>query len=342
MSYTRRYRSTISHTITVNYPKSESGGSVSKTVDIPVDVNIHVNTSPFDNSVRRCSGSVNKLTGAVVATQTAQVATIHNNSKKIANSIVSGFFGYIRYEISHQIAELKQKVDAQLMHLKELATSCLKKKDQMAGDYYRISERYLKIFRDLDNELTHRIGELDKPTFLFRKETDGQQNRFSGTDLVNTVTVFGTECSNLQSQISVSVTKKRALDALNQAKTFLWQQKYTNATIQQSMINENVSGPKVLPVCFMETTNDNNRIDRNLFFPEYMDAFKNNRNRLTKYFLQPSVAWKPVSSAGLKNLESCFNSELNNAYSTADPRAARVKETIQRIADLSSINTISN
>ncbi len=63
MSYSRKYHETItvrgSKTVTVSYPKSESGGSKTVTVDyvenVPVDVNIHVDTNPFDDSVEHCN-----------------------------------------------------------------------------------------------------------------------------------------------------------------------------------------------------------------------------------------------------------------------------------------------
>ncbi|MEY5040742.1 MAG: hypothetical protein RLZZ414_270 [Bacteroidota bacterium] len=225
MSYSRKYKETItvrgSKTINVSYPKSENGGSKSVTVDyienVPVDVNIYVDTDPFDDSVESCNNNVNLLTGAVVATETAQVVSINKNSKKVANTIVNGFFDYIRSEISQQISELTQGIDSQLMHLKELSKAVLDKKRQMEGDFSRISSRYIKTFEDLNNELSNRIFELDKPTFVFKKELDNQNIRSTNNDLVNTVVVFGKEGSDLQTKISTSIAKKRALDTLNKA-----------------------------------------------------------------------------------------------------------------------------
>lgn len=185
MSYTRTYRERIavhySGTVSYNYPASQNGGSgtahYSGTEYEDVNVSIEVDTEPFDNSVEHCNTNVNLLTGAVVATEAAQIVSIDKNSKKVAETIITGFFGYIRSEISQQIAELSQNIDAQLMHLKELAQSCLAKKKQMEGDFTRISSRYIKIFDDLNNELSNRIYELDKPTFVFKKELDNQSIR---------------------------------------------------------------------------------------------------------------------------------------------------------------------
>ena len=155
MSYSRRYSETVSKTVsktvTVSYPASQNGGSKSVTVDIlaeiPVEVNIHVDTNPFDRSVEHCGNNVNLLTAAVVATESAEITSKEMNSNKVANSIIGGFFSLIRSDISQQIAELSQNIDAHLMHLKELAQVMPCKKKQMEGDYTRIIRPIYEDFR---------------------------------------------------------------------------------------------------------------------------------------------------------------------------------------------------
>ncbi len=162
MSYTRSYSERIivqgHKSETVSYPASQNGGTTTVTVYyeevVPVDVNIHVDTIPYDNSITRCNQNVHILTGAVTAFQTAEIASKVVNSQKVAGTVINGFFGYIRSEISQQISELTQSVDAHLMHMRELAQSCLAKKKQLEGDYHRISGRYSKIFEDINRELT--------------------------------------------------------------------------------------------------------------------------------------------------------------------------------------------
>jgi|JI6StandDraft_1071083.scaffolds.fasta_scaffold26110_3 hypothetical protein len=351
MSYTRTYRERIavhySGTVSYNYPASQNGGSgtahYSGTEYEDVNVSIEVDTEPFDNSVEHCNTNVNLLTGAVVATEAAQIVSIDKNSKKVAETIITGFFGYIRSEISQQIAELSQNIDAQLMHLKELAQSCLAKKKQMEGDFTRISSRYIKIFDDLNNELSNRIYELDKPTFVFKKELDNQSIRTTNNDLVNTVAIFGKEGSELQSKISASIAKKRALDTLNKAKVFLWQQKKLNNTIQQSMLNESTESPQYSPVCFIETKADKNQISKGLHTPLFVSALQENqiKNELIEQFNESTNSWSTITKDYTDNLKLYFNSELNKSYTTADQHSVRVKEMIQKIANLGSIQTIS-
>ena len=351
MSYTRSYRETVyqrvSKNVSYNYPASQNGGSgsiyVELEAEVPVEVNIHVDTNPFDRSVENCSSHVDLLTGAVVATETAEIASRTRTSKKVASTIVGGFFSYIRSEISQQISELTQSTDAQLMHLKELMQTCISKQKQMETDYIRISSRYVKIFGDLNGELSNRIYELDKPAFVFKKETDNQKIRTSDNDLVNTVVIFGSESSDLQTKIGASITKKRALDTLNKAKMFLWQQKKLNNTIQQSMHNESISGSVFTPVCFVESNSSNNQIDKYVhnsnFFSELNEKSAN--NSLIEHFTSKAIKWTKLTSSEVKNISLYFNIELNANSSNNDQHAIRVREMIQRIANVSSIETIN-
>ena len=351
MSYTRNYRETItvsgSKTVSVSYPASQNGGSTSATVhyteEVPVSVNINVDTNPFDRSVSHVNGNVDLLTGAVVATEAAEIESKLKNSVKIGDSIINGFFSYIRSEISQQITELSQNIDAHLMHLKELAKSCIDKKKQMEGDFFRISGRYVKIFDDLNNELSNRIYELDKPAFVFKKETDNQKIRTSSNDLVNTVTICGIESSDLQTKIGASIAKKRALDTLNKSKVFLWQQKKLNLTIKQSMLNDSKSCSIFAPCCFVESNNTNNQIDKNIYSTDYLTILneKSKKNEIIDQFLLNSIIWSVLSQDVLKNISQYFNTELNNVSTLNDQHNVRVREMIQKIANISSIKVIN-
>lgn len=347
MSYTRTYRERIAvhYSGSISYPASQNGGtkSYSGTAYEDVNVSIEVNTEPFDDSVEHCNTNVNLLTGAVVAAEAAQINSIDKNAKKVGKTIVDGFFSYIRSEISQQIAELTQGIDSQLMHLKELSKAVIDKKRQMEGDFLRISSRYIKTFDDLNNELSNRIFELDKPTFVFKKELDNQSIRTTNNDLVNTVAIFGKEGSELQSKISASIAKKRALDTLNKAKVFLWQQRKLNNTIQQSMMNESTESSQYSPVCFVETKADKNQITKGLHAPSFVSALQENqtKNELIEQFAESTNSWCTITKDFTDNLKLYFNSELNKSYTTADQHSVRVKEMIQKIANLGSIQTIS-
>jgi hypothetical protein len=340
MSYSRSYhqRIAIHYSGSVSYPASQNGGTArySGTEYEDVTVNIDVDTNPFDRSVDSCNKSVNLLTGAVVATETAQITSIDANAKKVAGTIIEGFFKNIRFEISAQITELTQKIDAYLMHLHEVTKQLVAKKAQMETDYNRTANRYGKIFEDLNNELSNRIYELDKPAFVFKQNSDNHARRTTDNDLVSAVAVTGAESGDLQARISASITKKRAFDAINQANIFLTKQKRLQRTINQSMLNENTDATKFSPVCFLETRNENSQIGKSLYQSDYLPQMQ--ANHVIEDF--QTKTWTPVSKESQEKIGLYFNTELSNAYSTADPHTNRVKDTIMKIFDLSSIQSV--
>jgi hypothetical protein len=318
----------------------------SKNIDIdasiPIKVDIHVDTKPFDKGVSNVNSTIDLLTGAVVATEAAQVQSIHENSIKVGSTIVNGFFSYIRSEISQQISELTQSIDSQLMHLKELSIALVNKKKQMFNDFERISSRYIKIFDELNSELSNRIYELDKPTFLFKKETDKQAERSVNNDMVNTATVFGFENSDLHSRISTSIAKKRASDTILKARKFLSDQNKLNNTIHNSMINENYHGFKFAPICFIETQNSPNNLDKQVYSEEYINYLsdKHANEYVVNQFSSKELKWNQIDSETEDTLKMYFNSELTKSYNSIDPHSERVKEMIMKLLNKNTINVI--
>ncbi|MBQ3868173.1 MAG: hypothetical protein II789_06485 [Clostridia bacterium] len=53
-----------------------------------VQVNILVDTDPFDDSVKGCNHHVDALTGSVVATEAAQVKSIREKGRQIGDTVV--------------------------------------------------------------------------------------------------------------------------------------------------------------------------------------------------------------------------------------------------------------
>jgi hypothetical protein len=120
MGFVQNYKETISKTVTINYDASSKGGTKTVRVDIPVEINLHFDTDPFDESVRSCEHDVNMLTQAVVATEDSEVKSKERNSSRVAGSIINGFFSYIRSEISQQVTELVQSAESKQIALKGL------------------------------------------------------------------------------------------------------------------------------------------------------------------------------------------------------------------------------
>ena len=127
-------------TLKVSYPASKNGGTMNQTVRIDV----FLKNEEFNTSVDHCNQSVNLLTGSIVATEAAQVEIIEENSQKIASSLVRGIFGYIHSEISQQIAELSQSVDAQILFFikKKLGFGSVTKQDKTSNTHnFRVRDK---------------------------------------------------------------------------------------------------------------------------------------------------------------------------------------------------------
>lgn len=331
MSYTRRFnkRIAVHYSGTVSYPPSQSGGtkSFSGTAYEDVTININVDTNDFDYSIGECNEKVDGLTGAVVATETAQVVAINNNAKKIGKTIIDGFFKTVQSEISQQVMELSVNIDSLLIHLKELSKRCLEKQKQMEIDYNRISQRYLKIFEDLNKELENRIYELDKPAFTVKRISDKNTSRITGDTSFGTVAVSGMENSILEARIGASIVKRNALSAINKATKFLDCQKETDAVIANNILPDNSEGTYYSPVCYVETHSENEIIDRKVYAtesvaPGYVD-------RLKRY-----IDYTTLENCDKENMEKInrdFNNEVSKHFTSSDTHSNRVRDYITQL-----------
>jgi len=229
------------------------------------------------------------------------------------------------------------------MHLRELSQACVDKKRQMDVDFTRISGRYIKIFDDLNQELFNRIHELDKPTFVFRKELDQQQNRYSQNDLINTVSVSGKESGHLVSRMSVSIAKKRALDTISQMKIFLWQQKILNNTIVRSKVNESVEAKQYAPICFVEMSEAQGQKVKQVYAPQYVQGLQQQdaRQTMIDQLADRHEAWTTINQESAEQIQVQFNNVLNEKYEALDPHSVRVKNMIEKLANFQKMEALN-
>lgn len=337
-SFTRRISVPYSGSVSYHYPASQSGGSgtayYSGTAYEDVNVNVYVDTDPFDASVANTNTKVNSLTGAVAATEAAEIAAIEASSKKVAQTIVKGFFGLIRSDISQQVMELTKSIESHLYHLKEMGKRCIDKQRQMEVDYNRLANNYMKIFADLNSELDHRVHELNRPVFDFRKDCVAQTDRMSSNDLISTVTVSGAEESALTAQIQASFVKKRAMDTIETANRFLSKQKATANTIDRSMIKDQTEGSRYIPVCFMETVGENKCIERKVYQPD--EGLVSDKSQLIDR-LKDAITG--VNQNGNEDIVTrFFNQEVAAQFKGADGHDGRVRNTILKLYNINAKN----
>lgn len=341
MSYSRSFtkRIELHYSGRVNYPPSKDGGSIpfSGTVYDDVHINVEVDTTAFDHSVDECNSTVGVLTGSVVATEVAQKESIRNKAIQVGDTIINGFFKTVRSDISQQIMELKNRIDATLLHLNTLSKRCVEKQQQMQQDYQRLAGQYLKIFTDLNSELKNRIYELDKPTFLFKQESDNSSYRVLNSDMVSSVAVSGAESSRVEAMISASVAKKSALRAINVVNTFLDKQRKTDNILHNSIRNESMDAVYYTPVCYIETNGNDNRIERKVYQPQVIDT-KNNGTILDSFINMEG--WKDFTGENAEQIRLNFNAELSRRYQTSDVHEIRVRDCIARMFNNNNIQII--
>lgn len=314
MSYRRSYTGYVHYSGTVSYPASEHGGTVHYSGSEPVYVTIDVDTDSFDASVSRCNDAVNALTGAVVATEAAQVESKRRASKQIASSIVKGFFDYVGADLSQKIKELASKCESLFFALMGHKENCLSKSKQMQDDYNRISKRYSKIFEDLDKETVSRIEVLDRPTFQFAETAQYLIDRNSSTELLGISTISANESIKLETVLSCSHVKQQASILLTKAKNYL-QGTYRLANSVRDMLDESqVEEEILLPVMFVESViNSGNKETKIIGTDEkFAPSGESIDSQLRSKFLSKDVEWDDMRSEDFEKVISYFNADVQS------------------------------
>ena len=250
MSYTE------TKTLPVNYTDHEyrlvgSGNNVHvETYEVTrtkyIDVNVKVNTTPFDNSVDRCGDHIGTLTGSIVGFKTANVASKIDNEKKIVNSVTSGFSSMIEQNLSLQNAGIKAEMHALAGELVQQCKELDYKHEVMSKDFNRIKNRYTSLFDTINKELNNRLKQLIKPSFDFISQVRQEQNRRIETSLLSVATTTGKESDSARIAIQVSKMKSNAEMLISTAKQYIVGNKSLN-TARMAFFME---GDKIDSVCY--------------------------------------------------------------------------------------------
>lgn len=337
MSYRRSYTGYVHYSGTVSYPASQNGGSVSYSGSEPVYITIDVDTNAFDASVGHCNNAVNALTGAVVATEAAQVESKRQASKQIASTIVKGFFDYAGADLSQKIKELSSKCESLFIALMGHKDNCLSKSKQMQDDYNRISKRYSKIFEDLDKETVSRIEVLDKPTFQFAESAQNLVDMNSNTELLGISTISANESIKLETVLSCSHVKQQASVLLDKANCYL-QGTYRLANSVRDMLDDSQAENDILlPVMFVESVKNIENKETRIIgtddgFTPSGDAVD---STLRSKFMSKDVEWGDMNSNDFDKVISYLNAEVQS-----DQMDDRTLKTMLGLLNGQAIQTI--
>lgn len=337
MSYRRSYTGYVHYSGTVSYPASQNGGSVSYSGSEPVYITIDVDTNAFDASVGHCNNAVNALTGAVVATEAAQVESKRQASKQIASTIVKGFFDYVGADLSQKIKELSSKCESLFIALMGHKDNCLSKSKQMQDDYNRISKRYSKIFEDLDKETVSRIEVLDKPTFQFAESAQNLVDRNSNTELLGISTISANENIKLETVLSCSHVKQQASVLLDKANCYL-QGTYRLANSVRDMLDDaQAENDILLPVMFVESVKNIENKETRIIGTD--DSFTPSGDAvdstLRSKFMSKDVEWGNMNSNDFDKVISYLNAEVQS-----DQMDDRTLKTMLSLLNGQAIQTI--
>lgn len=345
MSYSRSYSETVSksysRTVTIHYPASKSGGSstetVSGTVEIPIDINIHVDTDNFDDRVEGCRESIIGLNAAVIATTAKEIEAKRRNSQKIGQTIVNGFFSYIRSELSQQTQELMARSESLLAALVEQKKDCNNKSVQMQNDYESISSRYEKLFRDLDHELSTRIKAIDKPIFNLNKDLLTCSSRAADMSQLGIATIAAAETSQLDAILVASSIKQRARQLVNQTNGYLKGVYSLINTLGYMLTDSDYQGDYSLPVIYMESSEEDLSIKRNTYGSSSLplEGIDNLDIDLLTRFQEPTLEWCEIDIAQEEQIESYFNNEFESA--PLDSRIVKMMMSLKSDKKLSVI-----
>lgn len=345
MSYSKTYTGSVHYSGTQhyshNYPASQSGGTVSGTVSysgtVPVTVNLFVDTNPFDASVSHCSNSVKALNGAVVAMNSAQVASIAKSANDVSNHIVTGFFNMISSELSQNMAALFAKFKAVFELLTTQSATLEKQQVIMQDDYSRVSERYMKIFSDLDEELEKRILALDKNVVEISKRVQGEQLHSETSKRVAQFLIGVNEDEILKQQLIIANTKSKVLKAIDTLASNV-----VETSVYSRKINDIVTDKKCgdgeqnyIPVIYTESLNINSEmIDYNCFSNPKSANLTNRINETVKsHFVSNHVSQNVgISDKEAKNIDAAFDLLAEKEFQDLkDEKSVRVYEMLKKL-----------
>ena len=339
MSYTRTYHGSVAYsgTVSVSYPASQSGGvaTASYSGTVPVNINIHVDTNPFDTSVSGAAASVDTLTGAVAAMETAQIVSIEENSKNIADRIISGFFHTINSDLTTQKTENSMLLKSKFALLSEYGKALSDKKERMESDMARIREHYGAIFRDIDKDYQSRIHELDKAAFLYTEIGRDKTILNPEKKDVPMLVMQASETEKFDGLITTARLRNKISSVVSSVMDYLYRTQSYKTMVSSILDNESSSNAKneCVPVVFFKEKSDNHSECR-CFSPDFkgkdmaIDRTGDYVNRI------PDSTWTGISENEFSIIDQSFSKYLEQMYSTENAKTTemiRVSNEIKRL-----------
>lgn len=351
MSYTRTMTGSVTWYTSgsVSYPASENGGSVSysDSGEVPVTINVTVDTTPYDLSIKTCNTELGLLTSSVIATNSAQCKAIDTAAKDVSNHITKGFFTLIGSEISQLAAQLFSKMQSLIGFILERTKTINKQQKLMEQDYSRILSRYKKVFNDLDDECKKRVIELDKAAYtLATKTLENQILKPQTRDLAHFITYFN-DTSLLNTKLLLSHTKSRVKDVENDMAKNIFQEVTYKNQLKKILHNKSANSMYEVfaPVIYAKvvaTESADNTYTENYYMAQDLQNFFDPITKNIEDFAVGYNTWGVQSDLEKNSVRSIFNSFAEEYLGNEnDEYKNRVYKMMMELLDKNNIKTFA-
>jgi len=301
-----------------------------------VSINVHVDTTPFDQSVDSCDDNIGNLTTSVVGFQAANVASKQENERLIVDSATAGFSSMIEQHLSLQNAGLEAEMHALAGELMQQCKELSHKRDVMSNDFNRIKSRYTELFETLNKELTNRIRQTLKPCLDFVSQIRKEQNRRIESSLLSIATTGGKESDAARIAIQTSKMKHNGEQLINSARDFIIANYSMNRAKKAFFVDGNNSEVIYAPVLIVEERNETSTQDVKI----YSNPIVNHSEQVEKTIREcaESMVEKEVSQNEKSSIENYFNQFLSE-MSDGSIQSQRIVSLMSKMFNNNQIKT---
>lgn len=302
-----------------------------------IDVNVKVNTTPFDNSVDRCGNHVGTLTGSIIGFKTANVASKVNNEKQIVNSVTSGFSSLIEQNLTLQNAGIEAEMHALAGELMQQCKELEYKHEVMNKDFNRIKSRYTSLFETITKEMNNRIKQIIKPCFDFVSQVRQEQNRRIETSLLSVATTTGKESDSARIAIQASKMKSNAENLISTAGGYIKGNKSLSIAKDKFCIDTEESNKVCYaPVIVVFSGDESSSLKTTIYANPFIDGNKEAKDSLLNS--ANSLKEREVSIDDKNRIGAYYNKMLSDV-SDGSARSQRIVAIMKGFFENNSFKT---
>ena len=302
-----------------------------------IDVNVEVNTTPFDNSVEQCGDHVGALTGSIIGFKTADVVSKIENEQQIVNSVTTGFSSLIEQNLTLQNVGIEADMHALAGELMQQCKELEHKHDIMSKDFNRIKSRYTSLFNTINKEMNNRIMQLIKPCMDFVSQISQEQNRRIETSLLSVATTTGKESDAARIAIQTSKMKGNAEKLISTASNYIVGNKSLTTATDVYFCEDDEQGKVFYAPAIICMSINESSSNKQLFTPSFLDNNTDVKNTILDEI--NSLQDKDMSLDEKERIGNYYNQMLSG-FSDGSIRNQKIITLMKSFFDNNSIKTI--